>query len=369
VVYEEAQLGRGKPAGVGALEEEQAQLINRRAVLLERKDSIAVDAFLADDAIEFSSPALFGVPSAGLDRGRAVGVGVVLGLLTTAAVLFFRATRVEAVTDKAEPAALLGAPLLASVPDFAHEALGTSLPIRDAPRSASAEAFRFAATSLEKALAGLPARGVLVTSSTVGHGKTVVAANVVLSVARRGLKVLAVDADFGSQELTSLLTGTIARRDIGITDFLLDEIPLDRAVSAIGQPTGGEVGLLSRGSQVATAVDVFRQAKARDMFQVAADSHDLVIVDGPPFLQVAYSATLASYIDCVLVVVRHGTPRRELVELAERLRFAGANIVGYIFNGGPLSDEMTNTGGSMRDVLGDLGYTTTQSPQRRRSEG
>lgn len=367
-VFQEAQVGRGESAGVVALEEEQAQLINRRAVLLERQDSMAVDALLAPNTIEFSSPALFALPTSGLDVGRAVGAGIVLGVLATSLGLYYFATRRETVTDKADVELILGAPQLAEVPDFGQEGLSSNLPIRDAPRSASAEAFRFAATSLEKALALIPARSVLITSSTVGHGKSVVVANIVLAVARRGLKVLAIDADFGSQELTSLMTGHRAKMEVGITDVLGQDVPLERAVWSLRPPTGIEIGLLSRGSQVATAVDVLRQPKAHSMFRDAAETNDLVFVDSPPFLQVAYSATLASYVDAVVVVVKHGTPKRELLELSDRLRLVGAKVVGYVFNGVPLTDKMTMTGGSMRDVVGDRGFAK-QSPPRRRSEG
>jgi septum formation inhibitor-activating ATPase MinD len=45
-----------------------------------------------------------------------------------------------------------------------------------------------------------------VVSGQSGDGKTVVAANSALAAARTGSRVLAIDADFGNQQLTTLLS-------------------------------------------------------------------------------------------------------------------------------------------------------------------
>ncbi len=76
--------------------------------------------------------------------------------------------------DRTEPEAYLGAPLLADIPDFAEEGLKTRLPVRESPRSAAAEAFRFATASLELKLARQQAKSLVVISATLGTGKSTV---------------------------------------------------------------------------------------------------------------------------------------------------------------------------------------------------
>lgn len=365
-VYQEAVAARGASPALAALLVEQEQLINRRAALLERRDSVSVEAVLDTDAIDFSSPASFATPT-GLDAGRAMGVGFVLGGLGAAGLVVVRASGRGRIDEKLVPETILRAPLLAEIPDFlVEESFETLLPVRDAPRTASAEAFRFAATSLERILRERDAKSVLVTSSTTGHGKTVVMANLLLAIARRGLRVVAVDADFGNQELTATLTGGQGLSQVGLSEVLTSDLRLNDAIVDVYSAPDVSFGLLSRGSQNSVATDILRQPRADGLFRSLAESNDLVLIDGPPFLQVAYTTTLSSYVDAVVVVVNHGSRRKELLDLKNRLDLSGTQVVGYIYNRAPLSPDMTSSGGSMKDVLGDVGLASDVPLKRRR---
>jgi Mrp family chromosome partitioning ATPase len=101
------------------------------------------------------------------------------------------------------------------------------------------------------------------------------------------------------------------------------------------------------------------------VFAQLKQDHGLVFVDAPPLLQVAYSSAMAGYVDGLVVVVAHGTPVRELEDLADRLKLIGTPILGYLYNRSPLRPEMTATEGSMMDILG-VGKATPAEPQGRR---
>src|SRR5690606_31458670 len=108
----------------------------------------------------------------------------------------------ERVIRRGEIGSILDAPLLASVPDFSQEGLSTRMPVFDAPRSASAEAFRFAVTSLETVTRGMQSPLVLITSPGTAQGRTVTSAKLGLAAAVAGYRVLLLDAAFGSKRLT-----------------------------------------------------------------------------------------------------------------------------------------------------------------------
>jgi Mrp family chromosome partitioning ATPase len=113
------------------------------------------------------------------------------------------------------------------------------------------------------------------------------------------------------------------------------------------------MGLLSRGRLPSIAADTLRAPGARDLFAAVGNTYDLVFVDAPPMLQVAYSSTVAAYADTLVVVVKHGSSARELEELTARLDLIGTPVAGYIYNKSPIRAQMTATGGSMKDILGD----------------
>ena len=97
-------------------------------------------------------------------------------------------------------------PLLASVPDFSQEGLSTRMPAH-APRSASAEAFRFVVTSLETVTRH--AEPLVLITSRHRSGKTVTTATR-FAAAMAGYRALLIDADFGSQHLTKMLPSIVA---------------------------------------------------------------------------------------------------------------------------------------------------------------
>ena len=107
-----------------------------------------VDAALVGGGVALFSPAQGAVELRG-EAVRTVAVAVVFGLLGGLALAYFLALRRRMFTDPDEPELLIGAPLLAEIPDFKEERIKSPLAVRVAPTSAAAEAFRFSAASLD----------------------------------------------------------------------------------------------------------------------------------------------------------------------------------------------------------------------------
>ena len=222
-------------------------------------------------------------------------------------------------------------------------------------RSAAAEAFRFATASLELKLASQQAKSLVVISATLGTGKSTVVANLALAAAREGNRVLLIDADFGNQDLTALLTGSASALTDGLTDVISAGLPFTQAIRSIDVGPDGVLSLLSRGRQPVVAADLLRSPKVKQLFDTVREEFDLVLVDAPPLLQVAYASTLAAYVDGAMVIVGHRQSTALIEETRSRLTLIGATVFGYLYNRSPLRREMTVSEGSMTDILGDMG--------------
>ena len=218
-----------------ALLQEQTEAIQRRSVLRIERDQIEIDTELQSQSISLFSPALEAEVGSSTPRLSLV-IGLLLGALVGTAVAYLLAARSQAFAGRLEPEAVLRAPLLAEVPDFREEGLSSQLPVRDSPKSASAEAFRFAVAGIEMQaatrLAGdSPAtektvKSLAVISGRVGDGKTTVAANLALAAAKRGSRVLVIDADFGDQQLAGHLSSSPGKH-LGITEIVEKGAQLD----------------------------------------------------------------------------------------------------------------------------------------------
>jgi Mrp family chromosome partitioning ATPase/uncharacterized protein involved in exopolysaccharide biosynthesis len=347
---------------VTALVREQASAIDRRSTLSERRDEIAVDAELASGGVSLPSPAIAAAETGG-SAGRDLAVALVLGGLAAAGIPYLLALRRQGFDQRFQPEQILGARLLAEVPNFRDENIDSAVPVRDARSSAAAEAFRFGITGLELQLAGRggttdssdeskqPPKTVIVISATVGDGKTTVCGNLAYAAAGRGKKVLAIDADFGDQQLTAL-AGFDPKLKPGLTDFIENGTKFPSVVQRVEVGKGVHFDLLSRGTAKIDAPNFFRSTTTKAFFERIGNAYDLVLVDCPPILNVAYTSVLARYADVAVVVVPHGGSPSVTEDVRGRLELIDVPIAGYVYNRAPLRSEMTRSEGSMRDILG-----------------
>ena len=227
---------------------------------------------------------------------------------------------------RAEGGVTLG---LASAQNPVSEILSQSPPRNDLASQKVAdlsEAFRGLRTSVLLSSGGRSASSILVTSAQPGEGKTTVAANLAISLAQLGRRVLLVDADMrrpalqkyfpqrGSR-LSSYLSGEGTWQDMtyhtdvrGLYVLLCGPVPVNPA-------------------------ELLSSDRMHALIHEAATAYDFVVVDSPPLLNVADTRILASVVDTTILVVKGGDTPRQVVQYAElQARAAGANLMGVVLN-------------------------------------
>lgn len=327
-----------------ALEAEQDAALAERAALVARRNAIAVDAELAAVGVTLVSPAELPLEPAGVSDTLVMAGSVVLGLALAAMLANFLSLRIQAIVSRELPERVLQVPLLAEVPNFLYEGISSQIPVKEAPASATAEAFRFAAAAIDIRASATDARMVSMVSAVVGSGKTVTVANAGLAAAREGKRILLVDGDFSSQKLTQLLADETPKW--GLTDVVDGDVHLLKAIVDVSHGDGRSVSLLARGSLAVDPASFYQSALTKEFFAHLPMLYDLVIVDCPPVLQVAYASTIAAYTEASVVVVEHSSPTKQLVELADRMELIGTPVLGYVYSKAPLRREMATGVGS-----------------------
>lgn len=323
---------------------------DRLANLQTRRDQLAVDAAIAGSGVVFYSAAEVGEPSSVV---LYVVLGFVLGAIIGIAIASILIRRRRTFSHRHAPQDLLQTRFLADVPEFGDERIRSLQPVVEEPASASAESFRFVASAIslqQRAAAGsqdaVPFQTVAVLSAGLFDGKSVVTANTALAAARAGMRVLVVDADFGSQAVTEILVGQASPRVTGMTDIAAGSVDASSAILNITRTGGEPVHLLTKGSIEVDASDFFSSPATQQMLAKAFKGFDLVLVDTPAMLRVAYATTLVGFADRGLVVVRHGSDMRAAEELHHQLDLIGTPLLGYVYNAAPLRTEMTVAIGS-----------------------
>jgi len=347
-------------------QQEEARL--RLAALETRRDQLAVDADVAGSGVVFTDPAEVAEASS---VGLFVALGFLGGAILGAAIASLLARRRRRFASRKEPEAILATRFLADVPNFNEERIRSLLPVLDAPNSASAESFRFVAAAIALQQRGAGARNgepafksVVAVSGGTADGRSVVVANTAFAAARSGTRVLVVDADFGNQSLTEILVGS-APPLMGLTDVAAGSVPLSDAVVRVSRTETESVSLLTRGTLDVRAPDFFASPDTDRLLDGITKHFDLVLIDAPPLLRVAYSSTLVGLANRALAVVRHGSDMRAAEELRHQLDLIDTPLLGYVYNEAPLRTEMTFTQRSIDEPAGAAQPAPTRTgPER-----
>ena len=346
-----------------ALQRTLENAIDEQATLISRRNELAVEAEVNKAPTAVFSPARTVATNSGTLPLRLALAGAMLGLLVGAAAAFARSSRTAIVTQGEEVAQLIGAPLLANVTDFTAEQISSDLPVRDNPRSVAAEGFRFLAASLDARAPHIVNRSIVVVGIGVGGGQTTTTANMALAAASEGARVLMIDADFGNQALSHMFEIDPLQVK-GITDVVSGGLPLKSALTRIDVPRG-ELNLISRGQVTVGAAGFFRSEAADKFLYELRSESDLILVDTPALLQVAYATTLVSKVGAAILVVPRGARVRDIEATAAHLRGIGTEILGFAFNRAPIEARDRALVGSIKDVPGDSDFPEPATQRRR----
>ena len=163
---------------------------------------------------------------------------------------------------------------------------------------------------------------LLLTSTMASEGKSSSALALAQNYARRGERVLLIDADlrrpvFKAQSnrhgLTKLLTNNESIR-LHVLDTQYDNLYL-----------------LPCGPTPPNPADLLATPRFEAVLREAAQQFDRVIIDGPPVLGLADATLLATVVGSVVMIVESGKTRtRSARDALERLRLGGAHVLGAV---------------------------------------
>lgn len=209
-------------------------------------------------------------------------------------------------------------------------------------------------TNLELVNANTAAKTIMITSPHAGEGKSAVAGQLAVALARVGRHVVLADLDLRDPSLTRRL-GLIGR--IGMTSVARDECDLAEALVAMplddvtepnrhidsGVPpdAGALLEALGSGSISVHPAEFVSSTALEAVLAELERRADIVLVDVPPLLDAPDAAALSSRTDGVLLVVSSGDARGPMLAETRRVidTWAIAKLGFALVDGG---DERPN---------------------------
>lgn len=222
----------------------------------------------------------------------------------------------------------LGLALLGVIPFLKNTTAGgadLAFELIEEPRSSFAEAFRSLRTSLQfSTAAGVP-KVLMVTSASMGEGKSTSALTLAVAFAQTGKNVLLIDADL--RKASQHKTLGIANEQ-GLTNLLAGEAQAVDITVATRVP---QLYVMPSGPLPPNPAELLASAKMASLLTLAAEKFDLVIIDGPPVLGLADAPLLGNLAEATVMVVEYGATRKGFAaDAIKRLRVARTRLLGVV---------------------------------------
>lgn len=253
-----------------------------------------------------------------------LGLGLLYGLAAGIAAAVLRHVLDRNIRTEADLRKTTDLPLLAGITEHAGRLVGGAPSVM---AGSGAEAFRKLRTNLQFAGVNRPMRSIVVTSASAGEGKSTVALNLAMTIAKGGQKVILVDADL---RLPSVAAATGIEGGIGLTTVLVGSSSLDESIQYWSDDG---LALLASGPLPPNPSELLGSAAMSRVLDELKEKFDLIIIDSPPVLPVTDASVLTRITDSVLLVV--GTKKvsqHSLAKAIDQLDFVDANILGVVQN-------------------------------------
>lgn len=197
-----------------------------------------------------------------------------------------------------------------------------------APKSIVSENIKSLRTNLQFAAVDRDLKTILVTSTNAGEGKSFVSANLAISFAQAGKKVLIIDCDLRKGRLNKLFK---MFNNTGLSNLLTDSIK--NINNYIRKTNVDNLDVITCGTYPPNPSELLASQRNRKALSTLRNHYDIIVLDGAPIGGLADSVILSSLADEVLIVTKDGaTSKSDLLATKDALRRVDANIAGIVFN-------------------------------------
>lgn len=189
------------------------------------------------------------------------------------------------------------------------------------------ETFRAVRNSIKFATLDKPLKIFTVTSSVQGEGKSFFAANISISMANEGKRVLLIDGDLIRPSIHTLFQTS---NSPGLTNFLSGE----KGLSDIKFPTHTNgLDIMTTGPLPPDSGKLVESQKMRQLIIDMGKDYDIVVVDTAPILASSDAIVLGGYADGMVMIVESAqTTRSILTHAIEEIKKANINLLGAVLN-------------------------------------
>ena len=203
------------------------------------------------------------------------------------------------------------------------------------PKSSVSEIFRTLRTNIQFMNASSNQKSILFTSTQSGDGKSWIAANLAVTFAQAGKKVIIVDTDMRRGRMHELFD---LSNNKGLSNYLI--LSVDKPEERLGeyiQPTMVEnLYAITAGIVPPNPSELLTSAKMIDLMKILESMADIVIYDSTPSTMITDALAIARYVGSTIIVASHKKTKMEVLkQIKKHIENVGGKVGGVVLNNIP----------------------------------
>jgi len=195
------------------------------------------------------------------------------------------------------------------------------------PKSHVSEAYRMLRTNLQFLSLDSPAKVFLITSAGPSEGKSTTVANLAVTFAQSGNKVLIIDCDLRKPCIHKIFWIT---NRYGVTNAVFDKNKVDDYIQKVDVE---DLFVLGCGPIPPNPSEILGSNKMKTLLCYLKEIFDIILIDSPPVGMVTDAQILSTLSDGTIIIAESGKVNVDALKRAKAmLEAVNAKILGVILN-------------------------------------
>ena len=196
------------------------------------------------------------------------------------------------------------------------------------------EAYKSLRSNIIFSLSEEGCKKIVITSAGAGEGKSTNCLNIAITFAETGVRVCLIDCDLRKPNIARLAGKSISP---GFSNVLVRLNSLDEVIN---KDVYKNLDIIFSGDIPPNPTELISSDKMKETLDELSQKYDYIFIDTPPVNLVTDASLIAKEASGVLFVVRQNeTEKDDYIEAVEQLKFAGAKIIGTVFNGANITNK------------------------------
>lgn len=259
--------------------------------------------------------------------------GVIAGIIASMGILFLYAITKKTVRSEYDLQAGISVPYLGSIPKIKLKKRSKKKSLILMEHSGSnaslAESLRIVRSRIMKKIEKEGYKRILVTSAAVSEGKTTLAVNIALSMARKGKRVVLVDGDLRNPSVAKAMG--LEDVNVGTADVLRGDADV---MESLIRYEDTSLRVLPGTTPLRNPGKLLGSKQMEEMLDALTRDRNYVIVDTPPCGMLSDASVIARFVQGAVIVVRQDYARTDkIIAGIEHLVATGTELIGFVLNG------------------------------------